>query len=154
MSCSWSKVQMASQRRVLVGLLFAFAAASLVHFTHNAEFLADYPNLPESWAPSHVYLAWVGMTAVGMVGWILLARGRVLVGLLTLAIYATLGLDSLGHYVLAPLSAHTAGMNATILAEVTAAGCVLLEVARQAARHALSSRASPPASHPAPRKRD
>ena len=35
---------------------------------------------------------------------------------------------------LAPLSAHTLGMNVTILTEVTAAGLVLVEVARQMVR--------------------
>lgn len=123
-----------SERTTLLPLLVIYGLASLVHFTHNAEFLAEYPNLPRSWSPAHVYLAWVGMTAVGIVGWLLLSRGVRLAGLFVLALYAILGLDSLGHYVLAPLSAHTAGMNATILAEVTAAGCVFLEVARQVAR--------------------
>jgi len=119
---------------VLPTLLAIYAVASLVHFTHNAEFLVDYPNLPRSWSPAHVYLAWLGMTIIGLAGWLLVSRGLVLLGLFTLAGYAFLGLDSLGHYVLAPLSAHSAGMNATILAEVTAAGCVLLEVVRQIAR--------------------
>ena len=119
---------------VLPTLLAIYGVASLVHFTHNAEFLVDYPNLPRSWSPAHVYLAWTGMTIVGVAGWLLLSRGLALLGLFTLAVYAILGLDSLGHYVLAPLSAHSTGMNATILAEVTAAGCVLFEVIRQIAR--------------------
>lgn len=116
---------------------FFFAAASLVHFAHNAEFLADYPNLPKSWSSTHIYLAWIGMTTIGMVGWILVSRGVFVAGFLTLAVYAALGLDSLGHYFVAPMSAHSVGMNATILAEVTAAGCVLLEIARQVARHVI-----------------
>ena len=114
-------------------VLLLYCAASLVHFWHNAEFLGDYPNLPSSWSRADIYLAWIAMTGVGVVGWILLARGLVVAGLLALAAYAILGLDSLGHYVLAPLSAHTAMMNATILAEVVAAGLVLVEVARQLA---------------------
>lgn len=123
-----------SEQHTLPTLLVIYGVASLVHFTHNAEFLADYPNLPRSWSPEHVYLAWIGMTIVGVVGWLLLSRGFALTGLFALVVYAALGLDSLGHYVLAPLSAHTVAMNATILAEVTAAGCVLLEVGRRIAR--------------------
>ena len=123
-----------SEQDVLLTLLVILGAASLVHFTHNAEFLGDYPNLPKSWSPAHVYLAWVGMTVVGVAGWLLLSRGLVLTGLLVLLVYALIGLDSLGHYVLAPLSTHTMAMNATILAEVTAAGCVLLEVMRRIGR--------------------
>jgi hypothetical protein len=33
-------------------------AASLLHFAHNAQYLAQYPNLPPSWSRAEVYLAW------------------------------------------------------------------------------------------------
>ena len=122
-----------SNKQVLLVLLLAYAAASLVHFVHNAEFIADYPNLPSSWSRTDVYLAWIAVTVVGISGWLLFSRGYSRTGLALLAVYAALGLDSLGHYVLAPLSDHTFGMNATILLEVTAAALVLVEVARQAA---------------------
>ena len=118
----------------LATLLLVFGAASLVHFVHNAEFIADYPNLPSTWSRADVYLAWLGMTAIGVVGWLLTRRGWRKTGFALLAVYAAIGLESLGHYVLAPLSAHTLAMNATILLEVTAAALVLVEVARQAAR--------------------
>jgi hypothetical protein len=114
--------------------LIAFAIASLVHFTHNAEYLRDYPNMPSGWMRGHVYLAWLGMTALGLAGWLLFVRGWRRTGLALLLVYAVLGLDSLGHYVLAPMSAHTVAMNATILAEVAAAAVVLLEVVRRALR--------------------
>ena len=55
-------------------------------------------------------------------------------GLLILAIYAALGVDSLGHYVLAPLSEHTVAMNSTILFEVVTAAFVLIEIMRQLVR--------------------
>jgi len=117
-------------QRVLLVLLLIYGIASLVHFVHNAEFLADYPNLPTSWSRSAVYLAWLGMTAVGLCGWVVLLRGFTLTGLMLLAAYAALGLDSLGHYMVAPISAHTVAMNATILFEVTAAAVLLAEVLR------------------------
>ena len=119
--------------RTLAILLLVYGAASLVHFTHNAEFIADYPNLPSTWSRADVYIAWIAITALGIGGWALASRGFLLTGLVILAVYAGLGLDSLGHYVLAPMSAHTLAMNGTILAEVTAAGLVLVEVARQMA---------------------
>ena len=125
----------APARRTLLILLLAYGAASLVHFTNNAEFVRDYPGLPETWTRAGVYFAWLGLAAVGILGWLLLARGFRIAGLGVLAAYALLGLDSRGHYVLAPMSAHTAGMNLTILLEVSAAGLVLLEVARQLASH-------------------
>jgi hypothetical protein len=127
-------------RRTLLALLLAYGLASLVHFSHNAEFVRDYPNLPAAWTRAGVYGAWLAVSAVGIAGWLLLDSGFVRCGLFLLAVYAALGLDSLGHYVLAPLSAHTFAMNATILAEVTAAALVLIEVARQLVRHALTRR--------------
>ncbi len=121
-------------QRTLFALLLIYGAASLIHFVHNAEFIAEYPNLPSSWSRADVYLAWITLTIVGIAGWLLVSRGYPIIGLVLLATYAALGLDSLGHYVLAPLSAHTFAMNATIFLEVTAAGLVLVEVLRQLAR--------------------
>ncbi len=115
----------------LLILLLIYAAASYVHFAHNAEFLSDYPNLPASWTRVGVYFAWIGMTILGVAGWIIVVLGYQLVGLSLLAVYAVLGLDSLGHYVLAPLSNHTVAMNSTILIEVSAAVLVLIEIVRK-----------------------
>ena len=120
--------------KTLLVLLLAYAAATVIHFVHNAEFLRDYPGLPETWTRAGVYLAWAGMTLVGVAGWMLLRRGFRITGLVLLAVYAALGLDSLGHYVIAPLSAHTVSMNSTILLEVTAAALVMVEVVRQMVR--------------------
>lgn len=126
--------------RSLFTLLLIYAAASLLHFAHNAEFLAAYPNLPESWSRGDVYLAWVGVTGVGAVGWVLLRAGRQITGLLFLAAYAALGLDSLGHYALASPSEHTAAMNWTIMLEVCAAGIVLFAVITQLFRRMHEAR--------------
>lgn len=116
--------------KALLILLLVYGTASLLHFIHNAEFLGDYPGLPTTWTRAGVYGAWLGMTAVGITGWLLASRGFFVAGLVTVAVYAAFGLDSLGHYILAPMSSHTSGMNATILLEVTAAALVLVEAAR------------------------
>lgn len=121
--------------RRLLALLAIYAGASLLHFIHNAEYLADYPGLPPSWTRFGVYAAWLGLTAVGLVGVLLLWRRWLLTGLAVVAVYASLGLDSLGHYVVAPLAAHATGMNLSILAEVGAAAAVLLETLRQLVGH-------------------
>lgn len=118
----------------LVVLLLTYAVASFVHFAHNAEFLGDYPNMPASWSCAGVYFAWLGITGVGVCGWLLLVRGFARTGLLLLAVYSALGLDSLGHYMVAPMSAHTIAMNATILLEVAAAAALLMGVLRRLAR--------------------
>jgi hypothetical protein len=82
----------------------------------------------------------MGMTVTGIVGWILLTRVHQLSGLLFLAVYAAFGLDSLGHYVLAPLSDHTLAMNSTILFEVAAAALVLIEIVKQMVRRVFLRR--------------
>lgn len=127
-------------QKTLLILLLIYGAASLIHFIHNAEFLANYPNMPASWSRTGVYLAWMGLTAVGVAGWILLSRDYQVAGLSLLIVYAFFGLDSLGHYVLAPLSDHTAAMNSTILFEVAAAALVLIEVLRKMVQRVLLQR--------------
>jgi hypothetical protein len=110
-------------------LLVLYAGASLLHFTHNAEYLAQYPNLPASWTRADIYLAWCCVTTVGLLGYVLY-RGRFpRVGLILLAIYGGLGFDGLLHYTRAPIAHHSAAMNFTIWVEVAAAAVFLISVA-------------------------
>ena len=111
----------------LLLLLVAYGVASLVHFGHNAEFIRDYPGLPATWTRGGVYLARLGMTCVGLFGWWMLHRNWRVAGALVLSGYALLGLDSLGHYVVASMTAHSVMMNVTILAEVICAASVLMQ---------------------------
>jgi hypothetical protein len=110
----------------LLTLLVIYCAASLVHFVHNAEFVSAYPNLPPWLTRSKVYLAWLAITAVGAVGIVFLKAGLRLPGLLLIAGYAALGFAGLDHYWVAPLSAHTLAMNATIGFEVAAAAALMV----------------------------
>jgi hypothetical protein len=110
------------------GVLLLYVAASLLHFVHNAEYLADYPNLPAWLGRSDVYLVWLGSAAVGLGGYGFYRSGWRLVGLLLIGLYAVSGFDGLLHYTRAPLSAHTAPMNFTIWFEVVAAALLLCSV--------------------------
>jgi hypothetical protein len=114
--------------RALPWLLIAYCAASLLHFSHNAEYLADYPNLPAWLSRSQVYLAWLVTLAIGILGYVLYRTGHRLIGLVVLTIYAGLGFDGLLHYTRAPFAAHTAAMNLTIWSEVIAAAALLMAV--------------------------
>ena len=125
--------------RALPVLLVALAAASLIHFIHNAEFLADYPGLPRTWTRAGVYGSWVAMTLIGVCGWLLVRAGYHVAGLVLIAVYAVCGTDSLGHFVVAPLSAHTVAMNSTILLEVSAATLLLFECLRLLVRRVKSA---------------
>lgn len=106
-------------------LLAVYCGASLAHFVHNAELLSAYPNMPAWLSYSKIYLAWLGITAVGAAGLLFLKSRLRLLGLLLIGVYAALGFDGLGHYSLAPMAAHTATMNATIWSEVVAAALLL-----------------------------
>lgn len=117
--------------RTLLALVLMHAAASLAHFVHNATFLANYPNMPGWISPAGVYAVWLAQAAIGAAGLLLFLRGRAL-GLALIAIFAVLGFAGLDHYVLAPMSAHTAGMNATIWLEMTTGMILLAFVALRA----------------------
>jgi len=122
---------------VLLGLTLLYAAASFLHFAHNAEYLAVYPNLPASFTRLGIYAAWLAVSAIGASGLALVRFGRPNAGLALLGIYAALGFDGLLHYTRAPIAAHTAGMNATIGFEVVAASALFFFVVNAATRRLL-----------------
>jgi len=114
---------------VLLVALIAYGAASLLHFTHNAVFIDDYPNLPASLTSTRVILVWLAEAAMGVFGYVFLTRGGPrLGGLSMIAVYALFGFDGFAHYSRAPMAAHTAMMNITIWAEALAAAALLLVV--------------------------
>ncbi|MEA2559086.1 MAG: hypothetical protein QOH06_590 [Acidobacteriota bacterium] len=119
--------------QLLGWLLLLYMAASLLHFTHNAEYISDYPNLPFWLSRVDVYLAWCGSAVVGILGYVLYRLGRRLSGLALLGAYAAFGFDGLLHYTRAPFSAHTTAMNFTIWFEVVAAALLLMAVLTLAA---------------------
>jgi hypothetical protein len=118
-----------SSRRTLVTIGVVYGVASLIHFAHNAEYLSGYPNLPAWLTPAKVYGAWLAITAIGAIGYMLDRRGKTSLGLVLIGVYAAIGLDGLLHYDRAPFADHTAGMNATILFEAAAAAALLVRVA-------------------------
>src|SRR5215510_12163447 len=104
-------------RNILVGLMLVYGAASLVHFTHNAEFLHDYPNMPGWLSREAIYVAWSVVAAVGITGYAAWRRGHVMTGLSLIAVYAASGFDTLAHYALASFGAHRFVMHLTIWVE-------------------------------------
>jgi hypothetical protein len=119
----------ARARQALQWILILYAAATLLHFAHNAEYLAQYPNLPTWWSRADVYAIWCGITALGFVGYMLYVRDHRGVGLAFLALYAGLGFGGLLHYTRASIAHHSATMNITIWTEGAAATLLLINLA-------------------------
>ena len=107
-------------------LLVVFFAANLLHFVHNAEYIAYYPGIPSWLTREKVYLAWIAGASVGLLG-LLVSRTKLRVlGLALVAAYGALGIDGLAHYTFALCSDHTLVTNLTIWFEVLAGLSLLL----------------------------
>jgi hypothetical protein len=117
----------------LIGL---YTVASLIHFIHNAEYIAFYPNMPVWITSATVYKAWLAIALVGMIGIGFLTIGWSVIGAVFVAAYGALGIDGLGHYSLALCSDHTLAANLTIWFEVLT-GITLMLVAGYKAYQAV-----------------
>jgi len=102
-----------------IPILFAFySLASLIHFGHNAEYIAFYPGLPAWMTRESVYLAWLAVASVGLLAIASNWSGYKRIAAVLVFIYGLLGTDGLLHYTLALCSEHTLATNITIWAEV------------------------------------
>ncbi len=115
--------------------MLLYGTASLTHFVHNALYLDFYPNLPTWLTPLGVLASWLVVAGIGATGYWLFRNNSPAVGLTTIAPYAGLGFAGLDHYTLAPVSAHSWAMNATIAGEVSAASALLIVIAWTALRY-------------------
>lgn len=119
--------------RALLIAMLVYGALSLAHFVHNAVYLQSYPNLPAWFTPDGVAASWLVIGGLGVLGWVLYRRVSRGAGLVAIAVYALLGFGGLDHYLVAPPSAHTLAMNASIVAEAAGAGTVLALAGARAA---------------------
>ena len=119
----------------LTALMLAYGAASLLHFIHNAQFARDYPNFPDTITALQVYGVWLVVGATGVAGYLLMRFGLRVAGLAVTAVYAGFGFNGLLHYSLAPMSAHSLAMNATILTEVALAAVLICAVSANLMRY-------------------
>jgi len=107
-------------------LAATYFVASLAHFAHNAEYIAFYPGMPGWITREHVYLAWLGITAIGVLALLLLRLGLYVFGIAVVGMYGAFGLDGLAHYTLALCSEHTFVTNVTIWSEAISGLLLLL----------------------------
>jgi hypothetical protein len=128
--------------RALLTFMLVYGGASLAHFTHNAVYLEFYPNMPTWLTPLGVLASWLVIAGTGTVGYWLFRKGLTVIGLAAIALYAALGFAGLDHYAIAPVSAHSLAMNATIIGEVIAASVLLVLIAWMAFRGRRKSNVS------------
>jgi hypothetical protein len=126
--------------KIFLALTAAYFLTSLGHFSHNAEFICEYPNLPAWLTRAQVYAVWAAITSVGVTGLLLMRKKFTATGLLLMAVYAALGFDGLGHYAVAPMELHPLVANVTILSEVVAAALLLPVVLWLLTSHMLLGR--------------
>ncbi|MEA3195071.1 MAG: hypothetical protein QOD26_3404 [Betaproteobacteria bacterium] len=104
-----------------IQVLFAtYFLATLLHFVHNAEYIAFYPNMPAWLTREKVYLAWLAISSVGVASLVVGRFGLRALAALLVGAYGALGLDALTHYTLALCSEHTLAANLTIWFEAIA----------------------------------
>jgi hypothetical protein len=119
-----------------------YTLASLTHFSHNAGYIAFYPGLPAEMTRESVYLAWLAVVSVGLLGVAANRGGWKRIAAVLLFIYGLLGTDGLLHYTLALCSEHTAATNITIWAEVllgVTLACAAAVILRRLVRSDVSS---------------
>jgi hypothetical protein len=96
-------VKRPDQGKLFVALAVVYFLISLGHFSHNTEFICEYPNLPAWLTRTKVYAAWMAITSVAVLGFFLIRK----------------------RFIVAPMDLHTFGANLTILSEVAAAALLL-----------------------------
>jgi len=99
--------------------MIVYGAASLLHFVHNAVYIREYPNLPKWITALGVYASWFAIAAVGALGYWLYRKVS----------------QKFGLVVIAPFGAHSIAMNATIIAEVSAASALLIYLTHSLLTH-------------------
>jgi hypothetical protein len=112
-------------------LLAASILSTAVHYTDNFVNVADFPQ--PGWVDRPVVaIAWVLLTAVGLLGYRLYTRGRFFAAHALLAVYSYTGLSSLGHYLYG--TPDPVLRNLSIVADGLTGGAILAFVVWSAAR--------------------
>jgi hypothetical protein len=87
--------------KLLRGLIAFSVLSTAIHFTHNFLNVSDYPQsslLPNSTVQVAVIVAWPLLTGAGLYGYQLYKQHRYQTANLLIALYAGLGIATLGHF--------------------------------------------------------
>ncbi|MBW4612108.1 MAG: hypothetical protein KME21_02285 [Desmonostoc vinosum HA7617-LM4] len=91
------------RQSLLQFLLIVSIIATSIHYTDNFLFINSYPE-PNWITPPSIYISWIVMTTVGIVGYLLYGNRKYWLAYMCLAIYSLTGLSSLGHYLYGSMS--------------------------------------------------
>lgn len=86
-----------TNQTLLLALLTINAISTLLHYTDNFINYNKYPQ-PTWITPDSIYVAWIGLTIFGIVGYLFYVKDIFWIAYLCLGIYSITGLSSPGHY--------------------------------------------------------
>lgn len=112
------------RQNLLLGLLVVNLIVTSLHYTDNAIFISRYPQ-PNWISVGGIYLTWIVLSSIGIVGYWLYRQQKFTIGLIALGIYSLTGLSSFAHYFYGSFSQFSAKMHLFIFADV-AVGTMLL----------------------------
>ena len=84
--------------RLLRALLAFSIVSTALHYTHNFVAASDYPGPSSGAVQVAIVVFWPALTAIGLLGYRLYARGRLYPAHVCLAIYSFTGISTLGHF--------------------------------------------------------
>ena len=111
-------------RNLLLLFLIASIVSTNLHYTDNATFIANYPE-PAWITASGIYITWIVMTIIGIMGYWLYSQEQLWVSYLLLSIYSITGLSSPAHYFYGAMSNFSPKMHAFIWLDFLAGSSIL-----------------------------
>jgi hypothetical protein len=110
--------------RVLLAILAASIVSTAIHYADNYFAIERYPG-PEWIQGPVIYVGWIVLTAIGVLGYVLYRRAMYLPAILCLLVYSYTGVSSLGHFLYGDWSGFTSAMHVSILADGVTGSAVL-----------------------------
>ena len=113
-----------SNQTLLLLFLIASIVSTNLHYTDNATFIENYPE-PDWITVSGIYLTWIVMTFIGILGYWLYTQEQFWISYFCLTLYSFTGLSSPAHYFYGALSNFSVKMHALIWLDLLTGAFVL-----------------------------
>lgn len=118
-------------RTLLLALLIINAISTILHYTDN---LINYNKYPQpNWiTPNSIYLAWIGLTIFGIIGYLFYVKDNFWLAYFCLVIYSITGISSPGHYFYSVQHVFSGKMHLLIWTDAIAGISLLIFILRSA----------------------